>query len=538
MRMADAARDGEVDVPRHLAAAARLAREARVDDLRGEIEAVRSAAGGSLDPDDEVFAGTLLAAARYNAGQPAPARRELDRVCTALPQATPVRQGRFHSIAGIIAHGDGDDDRAIAELLRALAVLDGEQEPTEDLAIVLGNCAASLAHTQMFTLGVETGERAVAVAAKAGAPTGRFRFQAGEAALTWAIRLEHLRMSNEAADQWHAAIGHYTATMPYLDELGALFGAQAYARLGLCLARTDRPAQARQNLDAANRLPRQAVHETRRMLEHVSGAVLLAERRYAEAASVLALAWPAVRQLHRPPWTEDVAYLLARAAEQTGNVTVALRWYREVHERYGRREYEVAVAREAVARLRVEQETLLRRSRQLETDARSDPLTGVANRRSLDETLAERAACCGAGGQPTTVVVLDIDGFKQINDERGHPVGDEVLRRVAVILRRHLRDGDLCARYGGDEFVLVLAVPAAEAAAVADRAAGEIARHSWSEVAPGLSITVTSGLAELAGDDPPGNAFAAADRSLLEAKRDRRRAGTANSRRTQTLSRR
>jgi diguanylate cyclase (GGDEF)-like protein len=239
---------------------------------------------------------------------------------------------------------------------------------------------------------------------------------------------------------------------------------------------------------------------------------------------VLALNWSEVRELHRPPWTEDVAYLLARAAEGAGDVPAALRWYREVHERYSQAEYAVAVARAAAAQLRVEQETLLRRSRQLESDSRSDPLTGVANRRSLDERLAGLVARGRNGdGSPTTVVVLDIDGFKQINDEYGHPTGDEVLRRVATILRRHVREADLCARYGGDEFVLVLAAPAAEAAGVAERAAGEIARHPWSTVREGLSITVTSGLAELPRDDDAGAAFSAADHSLLEAKRARRR---------------
>jgi len=523
--MAEATRGG--DVPRHLAAAVRLAREARVADLCREVETARSAAGGSLDPDDEVFAGTLLATARFNAGQSEAARQELDRVHPALPLATPLRQGRFHAMAGIIAHGGGDDDRAIAELLHALAILDREQEPTEELAAVLGNCAAFLAHTQMFTLGVETGDRAVAVATQAGVPVGRFRFQAAYASLTWAIRLEHLRMLEEARARWQAAAEHHTGALLYADDLGPLFTAQAYGHLALCQARTGEPVSARRNLEAAHRVPPPDVLDVRRMLDHVTGAVLLAEGRGVEATTVLTLNWSEVREAHRPPWTEDVAYLLARAAERAGSVTTALRWYREVHERYGRSEYAVAVARAAAARLRVEKETLLRHSRQLETDARSDPLTGVANRRSLDETLAERAAGSGTGDRPTTVVVLDIDGFKQINDERGHPVGDEVLRRVAVILRRHLHDKDVCARYGGDEFVLVLAARAAEAAAVADRAVGEIARYPWSGVAPGLSITVTSGLAELGSGDPPGTAFSAADRSLLAAKRARRRAGAA-----------
>jgi len=519
--MAEAARHDEVR--RRLAAATRLAREARVGDLRQEVAAARRAAGGSLDADDEVFAGTLLATACYNAGQSDVARRELDYVQPALPLATPVRQGRFHAMAGIIAHGSGDDDRAIAELLGTLAILDGDQEPTEELAAVLGNCAAFLAHTQLFTLGVETGERAVTVATLAGIPVGRFRFQAGYASLTWAIRLEHLRMRDEALVQWRAAAEHYLAALPAADDLGPLFTVQAYAHLALCLARTGQPSPARRNLAAAHQVPTEDVADIRRVLEHVTGAVLLAEHQHAAATSVLALNWSEVRELHRPPWTEDVAYLLARAAEGAGDVPAALRWYREVHERYSQAEYAVAVARATAARLRVEQETLLQRSRQLESDSRSDPLTGVANRRSLDERLAGLvAAGRNGGGSPTTVVVLDIDRFKQINDEYGHPTGDEVLRRVATILRRHVREADLCARYGGDEFVLVLAAPATEAAAVAERAAGEIARHPWSTVGDGLSITVTSGLAELPRGDDAGAAFSAADRSLLEAKRARR----------------
>src|SRR5215468_9676888 len=253
MRMAEAARGG--DVSRHLTAAVRLAREARVADLHREVETARSAAGGSFDPDDEVFAGTLLATARFNAGQLAAARQELDRVHPALPLATPLRQGRFHAMAGIIAHGGGDDDRAIAELLHALAILDGEQDPTEELAAVLGNCAAFLAHTQMFTLGVETGDRAVAVATQAGVPVGRFRFQAAYASLTWAIRLEHLRMLEDARVRWQAAAEHYTGALPHADDLGSLFTAQAYGHLALCKARTDEPVSARRNLEAAHRVP-------------------------------------------------------------------------------------------------------------------------------------------------------------------------------------------------------------------------------------------------------------------------------------------
>src|SRR5205823_2843210 len=186
-----------------------------------------------------------------------------------------------HALAGVDAHGCGDDDQAIGELLGALGVLEGEQEPTEDLASVLANCASFLAHTQLFSLAVETGERAVTVAASAGLPAGRFRYQAGEAALTWAIRLEHLQMADEAIQQWRAATDHYVAALESLDDLGPLFAAGLYAHLALAQARIGEPRDARRSLEAADRLPRQALLEVRRVLEHVTGAVLLAEARYA-----------------------------------------------------------------------------------------------------------------------------------------------------------------------------------------------------------------------------------------------------------------
>jgi len=93
---------------------------------------------------------------------------------------------------------------------------------------------------------------------------------------------------------------------------------------------------------------------------------------------------------------------------------------------------------------------------ELRQQAILDPLTGLFNRRYLDETLPRELLMAKRRNAPLCVVMLDIDGFKQFNDSFGHGPGDAVLRDFADILREHLRKSDISCRYGGDEFVLIL----------------------------------------------------------------------------------
>lgn len=104
----------------------------------------------------------------------------------------------------------------------------------------------------------------------------------------------------------------------------------------------------------------------------------------------------------------------------------------------------------------LELDVLRRRAEQLADEARTDPLCGVGNRRALEEALAAADARFERYGEPVTIVAIDLDRFKDVNDRDGHATGDELLRRTAEVLRSSVRDVDHVARSGGDEFTVLL----------------------------------------------------------------------------------
>jgi diguanylate cyclase (GGDEF)-like protein len=151
--------------------------------------------------------------------------------------------------------------------------------------------------------------------------------------------------------------------------------------------------------------------------------------------------------------------------------------------------------------------------------ARTDALTGLLNRRHLDERLQEAFEAARRHGRRLAVALCDIDSFKRINDRFGHLCGDEVLRRVAAVLRRGCRPADLVARYGGEEFCIVFAdADAQQAATLCESLRIAVAAQDWEAVAPGLAVTLSIGLSDdlsLPGHEP---LLAAADTMLYEAK--------------------
>jgi diguanylate cyclase (GGDEF)-like protein len=129
----------------------------------------------------------------------------------------------------------------------------------------------------------------------------------------------------------------------------------------------------------------------------------------------------------------------------------------------------------------------------LESDARIDELTGLGNPRLLDERLSVEAARRARYGTPLTIVVMDLDGLKQINDRHGHLTGTAVLRQVGEAVRHEIRETDVAFRYGGDEFVVLLPhTGMGDALAFGDRLLGRIRGLRPAGIAVSVSIGVAA----------------------------------------------
>jgi len=138
---------------------------------------------------------------------------------------------------------------------------------------------------------------------------------------------------------------------------------------------------------------------------------------------------------------------------------------------------------------------------QMEERATTDGLTGLTNHRAFQERLAQLHALAERSDHKYSVILTDIDHFKSINDTYGHPVGDQVLRRVAAVLAGRARKVDIVARYGGEEFVLVLPdTDAAGAEAFANRLREEIADLALTSEHGSFKVTISMGIAEYPRD--------------------------------------
>ncbi len=152
-------------------------------------------------------------------------------------------------------------------------------------------------------------------------------------------------------------------------------------------------------------------------------------------------------------------------------------------------------------------------------EAGTDSLTGQPNRRALDELLKQQVNASHSTGRTFSVLLLDIDHFKLVNDTHGHGAGDDTLRAFAQRVREHLRQGDTCARYGGEEFVVVLPGTTLVAALeVAERLRHGVAEASLMSV-PLVRTTVSIGAAQYLPGETVEQLLARADTAVYAAKR-------------------
>jgi diguanylate cyclase (GGDEF)-like protein len=161
-----------------------------------------------------------------------------------------------------------------------------------------------------------------------------------------------------------------------------------------------------------------------------------------------------------------------------------------------------------------------REHEQLQREILTDHLTGLANRRGYHAYLTTVQSTAGPGDY--AAMMIDVDKFKQVNDQFGHDVGDRVLARIAEILSASVRPADLAARLGGDEFVVILAevqpgVSQDRAQAILDA----VGRYPWDQVATGLRVSISVGLHHGCREELP-TLLGDADRHLYQAKSEGR----------------
>ena len=182
------------------------------------------------------------------------------------------------------------------------------------------------------------------------------------------------------------------------------------------------------------------------------------------------------------------------------------------------REAELIARVQAAGRTKVLQEELVDQTARLEVQLFEDPLTQLKNRRFLFSQLRSLMSGARRHGRPMAVAMIDLDGFKAINDAHGHAVGDEALVAAAEALGRALRAEDVLGRIGGEEFLALLPDTDDDAAA----RTGERLRAAVEAAAGPVPMTASVGCAVLEGDEAPDDLVRRADAALYAAKREGR----------------
>ncbi|MGY1661147.1 diguanylate cyclase [Geodermatophilus sp. SYSU D00705] len=214
---------------------------------------------------------------------------------------------------------------------------------------------------------------------------------------------------------------------------------------------------------------------------------------------------------------------LGQSTAAMGRPAEALHWLEAYRADTGRAH---ARGRELWAEMFVRRSRLREAERQtavLRRHAMEDPLTGLGNRRSAERRLGNLRL----GEEPLSLAVVDVDRFKEVNDDTSHSHGDEVLRRVAALLLEHSRTGDEVYRWAGDEFLVVLPTATEHQALVAmDRLRAAVAGADWADLQLTEPVTVSIGVATAAGaaEEPVAwrSLFDTADLHLFTAKRSGR----------------
>ena len=440
-----------------------------------------------------------------------------------------VMEAGAHALRGRRLFLGGYEDEALTSAARALAILDEDLNPdtligvrswTRLLSAVLVDIGQLLSQLGVYEIASGVFNRAGAAIRGDGGPyeIAEHMINQTRLLLGWGLRLERVGQYDKAAEKYLTASAIAAAAevpwrnsqptrlseAPAADQLPVVGAAHALARPG-----AEHIERLRSLTDIAAS-PRELI-----MVSIALARCLEREERFSEAIHVLAGA--ADRLLNDT--TENTLRLclmreFARlsGSEQTEVGANALEQYATELEH---EMWQMGESKVTSLQTRREHERLSREHGAISAQALQDPLTGLPNRRALDERL--EALVTAPGDQPLAVALVDLDGFKGVNDRASHAEGDDVLRVVASTLRSAVRGDDMVARYGGDEFVVLLpGAPLSAAEAALGRAVDAVARLPM-DLSRGVTLSI--GVIALRPQESAAQALARADAAMYLAKR-------------------
>jgi diguanylate cyclase (GGDEF)-like protein len=273
--------------------------------------------------------------------------------------------------------------------------------------------------------------------------------------------------------------------------------------------------------------------------------------RYDEAVSLLTEGLSGAQELYANSMVQDTHRQLYLAYKARGDLAEALAHHEHYHAltreqleqrndaqsrlmmnrleldqaRFGaeRSRMQAELQRVRAEQMAAEAERLQAQARELGRYVLADPLTGLGNRRQVERELPRLLQHSARTGEPIAVAMLDLDHFKKVNDRHGHAVGDAVLTTTADLFRARVRGGDLIARMGGEEFLIVFAHASNDWAREAcERLRVAVQDHDWAQLSEGLAVTVSIGLCVSGAQLGATQLIEQADAALYTAKKEGR----------------
>ncbi len=406
--------------------------------------------------------------------------------------AEPYLHGHLHALAALAAQHQGALDRCVTHLVQSARSLGAVERPDPETAWAWHDLAMSYSYLGFHGYALSAIGRARQLGEVAGIPPEIFA--APGIRLRNAVHLDHhgdsdgcLRVLRDIGTDLDRFLRSGKAVRLRPSSLAAY---------GYAIARSaalDRPTDLAAGAEASRLLATGGDSARTRDMRQLGAVCLaIAADRPAEAIARLASTTVSTETLGAAEHARLRSMALARSGDHAAAHRVDRYAFRLAVQRNDRLR-DVYV--DGIA-ARIDQEEMRREAARYEGEALTDPLTGLPNRRRLERYVAARIS----RGERAVIGVCDLDGFQAVNVAHGRHSGDLVLQRVAGVINRVMRQGDFVARYGGDEFVMVLpGACLAGTTEVARRISQAVHAEDWESLVPGTPISVGVGFAELNG---------------------------------------